>query len=149
VPFDADEHHLLGFDLRPDGKGLSARQRREVRAFAEAYFSRDEGPPDAERIEWLVDDFDDFVAHLGRRARGLVVACLLPLTHLAPTLIGRRGRFSQLPLALRIEALDRLEKSPAALSLFALKTIASLCYYEHPEAAAEIGWDRACRGSAP
>ena len=149
MPPDPDPSHLLGYDLRPDGPGLRTRQRRELRAFAEAFFSRDAGPPDADRLEWLVDEVDDFVAHLGSRGRLLVVGCLLAVTHAGPAWIGRRGRLSQLPLDLRVQALESLEKSPAALALFALKTVASLCYYEHPDAAAEIGWDRRCRGSKP
>jgi hypothetical protein len=30
------------------------------------------------------------------------------------------------------------------LDLFALRALSSLVYYEHPDAAAEIGWDQRC-----
>ena len=135
--------------LEPDGDGLPDAARIEMRAFAEAFFSRDAGPPDAARLDFFVDDFDDFVANLNPRSRRLVLGCLIPVTRGAPLLVGRPVTLSALPLALRITALERLEKSPGALGLFAIKTLASLCYYEHPDAAAEIGWDGACRGSTP
>lgn len=145
---EGDGRTILGYEVRADEPGLSTRQRAEIRAFAEAFFARDEGPPDDARLDWFVDDFDDFVGHLGGRARLLIASCLLTLTHLAPALVGKPGsRLKDLPLTLRIDAIEKVEKSGASIALFAIKAVASLCYYEHDDAAREIGWDRECMGA--
>lgn len=121
---------------------LSESARRDARAFGEALFARslDQAPP-AERMAWFIADLDDFVAHLNLRARLLFLLCLFAVTW-APLLSGRFGRLRGLSVAERIEALEVLERSPASLALFGARAIVSLVYYEHPDAAAEIGWDR-------
>lgn len=123
---------------------LSAAARRDVRAFGEAVFSRDGAAPPEERMRWFVDDVDDFVAHLNLRAALLFRLCLFVATWLAPLVIGRLGSLSSLAMEDRIAALDALERTPASLALFGARAIASLVYYEHPDAAAELGWDRKC-----
>jgi len=121
---------------------LSESARHDVRAFAEALFARTrEAPPPAERMSWFIADLDDFVAHLNLRARLLFLLCLFAVTW-APLLSGRFRRLRVLSVVERIEVLEALERSPAALALFGARAIASLVYYEHPDAAAEIGWDR-------
>jgi hypothetical protein len=123
---------------------LSARARRDVRAFGEAVFSRDGGPPPDDRMRWFVDDVDDFVAHLNLRAALLFRLCLFVASWLAPLFVGRLAPLASLPVADRIAALDVLERTPASLALFGARAVVSLCYYEHPDAAAELGWDRKC-----
>ncbi|MBX7192054.1 MAG: hypothetical protein K1X94_08350 [Sandaracinaceae bacterium] len=124
---------------------LSDSSRRDAQAFGEALFARtlDEAPP-AERMRWFVDDLDDFVAHLNLRARWLFLFCLFAVTWVAPLLAGHLGRLRGLSVAGRIAALEALEQSPASLALFGARAVVSLVYYEHPDAAAEIGWDRRC-----
>lgn len=129
---------------------LSSRALRQVRAFAEALFSRevDEAghpiPPPPERMDWFITDVDDFVAHLNLRARWLFLLCIYAVSVLAPLLAGRFGMLASLPLPARIHALEAFEQTPAALALFAARAIVSLVYYEHPDAAREIHWDRQC-----
>lgn len=116
-------------------------------AFGEALFARTlEQAPPTERMTWFLDDLDDFVAHLNTRARWLFRLCLFAVTWVAPLVSGRLSRLSRLSLAERIEALDALERTPASLALFGARAVVSLVYYEHPDAAAEIGWDRKCLG---
>lgn len=98
-------------------------------------------------MHWFVDDLDDFVAHLNLRARLLFRACLFTATWLAPLAIGRFAALASLPLTQRIAALDALERTPLSLALFGARAIVSLVYYEHPDAAAELGWDRQCLGA--
>ena len=46
-----------------------------------------------------------------------------------------------MPLELRIRVLDRMERSFAGALIVALKAALCIVYYEHPGAAAEIGFD--------
>jgi len=126
---------------------LSPAVRGHARAFGEALFTRDEGSPPEDRMRWFVDDLDDFCAHLNLRARLLFRACLFTATWLAPLAIGRLGALASLSPTDRIAALDALERTPASLALFGARAIVSLVYYEHPDAARELGWDRQCLGS--
>ncbi len=123
---------------------LSATTRGDVRAFGEAVFARDDGPPPDARMRWLVDDVDDFVAHLNTRSYLLFRLCLFVVTWVAPLLLLRFTRLASLPQDRRLQALEALERSPAALALFGARAIVSLVYYEHPDAAREIGWDQKC-----
>ena len=123
---------------------LSASTRDDVRAFAEAVFARHDGPPPQERLRWLVEDVDDFVAHLNTRSYLLFRLCLFVVTWVAPLLLLRFTRLASLPQDRRLQALEALERSPAALALFGARAIVSLVYYEHPDAAREIGWDQKC-----
>ncbi|MCA9515530.1 MAG: hypothetical protein KC635_11345, partial [Myxococcales bacterium] len=59
----------------------------------------------------------------------------------APWLAGRLGPLERLPVSERVAALERLERSPLGLSVFALKATLAILYFEHPDAAAEIGFD--------
>lgn len=125
---------------------LTVDEKADARAFAEALFSVDGAAPDSARMDWFEEDLSDFAAHLTPRARRLFGACLAMPTWLAPPLVGKVGRLRTLSIAERIEALEKLERSPIGIALFATKAMTSLVYHEHPDAAREIGWDRACKG---
>lgn len=127
-------------------RGMSDAARRDVRAFAEAFFSRDYDPPPAERLDWFVEDMDDFVGRLNPRARGLFHLVMAVPTYVAPFFVKHVGRLGDLPVRGRIEALEALERSSLGMPLFAAKAMTSLVYYEHPDAAREIGWDQRCMG---
>lgn len=137
---------VLPKSVDPGGRGLDDDERRDARAFAEALFSRDGTAPPSDRMDWFEEDLSDFAAHLTPRARRLFGACLAIPTWLAPPLVGKTGRLRALPIDVRIDALNKLEHSPIGLPLFATKAMTSLVYHEHPDAAAEIGWDRRCKG---
>jgi len=49
-----------------------------------------------------------------------------------------------LPLGDRSHALEKMESSRFALPLLAVKAMLCIIYYEHPDAAREIGFDGAC-----
>lgn len=128
--------------------GLSIRARADARAFAEAFFKRDESALPSERLDHFERELSDFFGHVGGRARLLFLACLATATWGAPLLVTRPfTRLATLSITDRIAALEVLERVPVAqLALYALKAIASIVYYEHPDAAAEIGWDQRCIG---
>ncbi len=126
--------------------GLSLRQRETARAVAEALFTRDDGPPDAARLDWLCGDLDHFFAQAGERAKLGFALCLLGIAILAPLSILKLPPFRALSRAHRAEALERLEKSAFALAVFGAKAVLCILWYEHPASRAQIGHDGACMG---
>lgn len=145
-----DPYVVRGVSLRAERPGFSRAGRRNVRAFAEALFSSDGAAPPRERMDWFETDVDDFIGHAPTRTRLLFAACLFTATWIAPLLAGRPfTRLGSLSVAHRIDALEAMERTPVvSLALFALKAVTSFVYYEHPDAAAEIGWDQRCLGNA-
>jgi len=114
---------------------------------AEALFAGPEGPPPSSRLDWLERDLADFFGHVTLRARLLFRACIATLFWVAPLLAGRFSSMARLTVDERIEALHRLERSFLSLALLGAKAPLSIVYYEHPDAAAEIGWDQQCKGA--
>jgi len=129
--------------------GLSPRARADARAFAEAFFARTDEALPSDRLDHFERELSDFFGHVRGRARLLFLACLWTATWGAPLLVGRPlTRLGALDRARRVEALEALERFPVAqLALYALKAIASLVYYEHADASAELRWDQRCLGS--
>lgn len=123
------------------GRGLPAGARVVALSLAETLFASEEGPPPAERLQWLGDDLDHFFAHAGRRSRSVFLLCITAIDLVAPLFIRRLGRFSALPPAERLAALTRFEASPAGLAFFGAKAALCIVWYEHPEAAREVGFD--------
>jgi hypothetical protein len=121
-----------------------SRTASAASSLAEALFSTDAGPPPAERMVWLGRELDDFLAHAGARSNFVFRLALFAVSLIAPWFIWKLGPLRALPVADRITALGRLEESPLGLSLFAVKAILCILYYEHPDAAAEIGFDGSC-----
>lgn len=123
-----------------------ARRRQLARVVAEAMFLRDEGPVPPDRLDWLSDDFVDFLEQAGPRSELIIGGALSIATWMAPLVIGRRPPLSRLGVEDRCRALETLEKTPAGLPLLALKAILCTIYYEHEDARREIGIDAACGG---
>jgi len=126
---------------------LSQRTLRALHAIAEAMFSTDAGPPPAERLAWLLAEAEDFLARAGARTRFVVGLMVLVVSLAAPILSLRAPPLARLPLAERVRVLRRLEDSGLSGPLFAVKALLSILYYEHPDAAREVGFDGACLGS--
>jgi len=124
--------------------GASPGTLASARALAEAIFSTESGPPPAARLDWLMDELDDFLGRVGARGRVLLLLSFFDVSWLAPLVAFRFRPLRSLPLAARVDALERLERSRIAMPLLATKAILSVLYYEHPDAAREIGFDGAC-----
>ncbi len=124
--------------------GATPRMLAAIEALAEALFSTDAGPPPRARIEWLSREMDDFLARAGSRSRFVFRMSLLLVSIAAPILRGRFASLRALPIEERTEALERMERSRLALPLLAVKAMLCILYYEHPDAAKEIGFDGAC-----
>lgn len=135
--------------MTSDVHGATPGMLRAARALAEAIFSTADGPPPGERLDWLVRELDDFLGHAGARARILLWLSVLAVSWLAPLLTFRLLPLRFLALPTRIAALERLERSRAAMPLLATKAVLSVLYYEHPDAAREVGFDGKCLKAAP
>jgi choline dehydrogenase-like flavoprotein len=112
-------------------------------AIAEAIFSRGSQPPPEDRLAWIASEVEDFVGRSGVRAGFVLTVLIWVVTLLAPLLSGRLALLGSLPLEQRLRALERLEKRLGA-PLLAVKAMLCLVYYEHHEAAAEVGFDGHC-----
>ena len=110
-----------------------------ARAFAEALYSTDKGAPPSDRIQYLLDELVDFVAQAGLRSELVLRLGLTLAMWGAPPIIGRVPPLARLSIEDRIEALTKLEHSPAGLPLLAVKAIFSIIYYEHPDVLREAG----------
>jgi len=135
--------------------------KRVLFALAEAFFTDPDDPADrgaAQRFAWLVDDVDDFISQASPSLRwGTRIAALL--VELAPLFfIGRFARCSSLPLEERERYLSKVEASAVprvAVLVVMFKTLMTVLYFEHPEAAPHLGYDgrherfRASRPSLP
>lgn len=115
--------------------------RRAARAFGEALFHDGSASPPPERLDWTLDDLEHFLALSGPRARAVFQASMLAVTTLAPLTLRRPGPLWRLSVPQRIEALERFEKTPLGLAVFGAKALLCIVYYEHPDSAAEIGFD--------
>lgn len=141
----SDPYAIAGWNSRAERPGLPPRTLRAARVVSEALFRRDEGPPPAPRLDWLERDLSDFFGHVTLRARLLFRACLATVYWIAPLLLGRLPTLASLPVEARVEAIERLERTPLSLALLGAKAILCIVYYEHQDAADEIGWDQQCR----
>jgi hypothetical protein len=131
---------------RPRRASALARwQQVEMRAFAEAFFAGEDGPPSSSHLDHTIDELGQLLAHAGARAQLLFGASVLTMAFLVPlVLLGRFRRFSRLSFDERLEALHRSETSPAGLAVFLLRALTSIVFYEHPEGARAIRWDQRC-----
>lgn len=113
--------------------------QRTLSSVAEALFESERGPAEAERVAWVVDDIDHFLMTVGGRTRLVIRLAVETVGRLGPLMVGSLGPFERLPLPRRQAALARLERSPAGLTVFALKTLLSLHWFEHPKTVRELG----------
>ncbi len=128
---------------------LTGTLRATTFAVAEALFTGDTPPP-RDRIDWLVDETEAHLALCGVRARWVFRGSLRAVSAVAPPMSGTRPPFRDLPLATRVHALERMERSPLGLAVFAIKAILCILYFEHPDVAASVRADGTClHGQTP
>ncbi len=128
---------------------------RRSRVIAEAVFTTDAGPPPPERLDWLALDLEDYFARSGALTRFIFGLAVLAVWLLAPLVVFRLTSLARMSLGERIFALTSLESGRAGGAILAVKALLCVMYYEHPEAAEQIGFDGLClteareRGLAP
>lgn len=139
-PFDVKEREVAP---------LSESTVRVARAVAEAMFASEEGPPPADRLDWVTTELRGFLGHSPDASRVFRI-CLFLVTTLGPLLSLRIG-FASRPLEERTRLLERVEKSPLSTALLGLKAVLCMLYFEHPDAARSIGapvGDEGCKVQA-
>jgi hypothetical protein len=146
----------VGKHPAPDALARASPTRREVgrpvvgaatlgriRLIAESLFSTEAGPPSLDRLDWLVHEMDDFLGRSGTQTRWTFSIMVFVVTALAPLFIGRLRTLPHVERPDRVAALQAMERRFGE-PLLAVKAILCLVYYEHPDAAREIGFDGAC-----
>ena len=143
-PSTSDPYVIDGWDSRAPVSGLSDAALRRARIVAEALFSTEAGPPPAARLDWMERDLADFFGNVSVRARLVFRLCVAVVYFLAPLLNGRLRTMGSLDVEERVRALHRIEATPLSIAYLGCKVILCMVYFEHPDAAAEIGWDQRC-----
>lgn len=94
--------------------------------------------------EHCIAHTEDFIAYMPRVMRWLFPLGLVALEWAAVPLAGRFTRFSKLPREPRLRYAERLKRwrilSPLADLWTAMRGVAALAFYNHPEVAAHIGY---------
>ena len=127
-----------------DGPEPRSPLARGVEAVGAALFASHAGPPDPRRLRWLGWRVESWLRDVGGRGALVFRVSLFLMVWLAPLLVVRVGPLWALRPASRHLALDRWERSPLGMTLFAVKAILCIHYFEHRDAAAEIGFDGGC-----
>ncbi len=123
---------------------LGRRGRRALTAIAEALFAADQPPP-RDRIEWCLDEVDDFLAGSGARTRFVFRLSLFVVSWLAPLLVLALPTIASRTISTRQRALERFEHSVLGLMLLAIKGVLCLVWFEHPEVLASMHLSPSCR----
>jgi hypothetical protein len=123
---------------------VSEKTLARARVFAEALFSTEAGPPDRARIDWLIEDFRDFLGRAGGNARLVLWACLLACHWLAPLFIRRLPTLADLSIEERAVALERVERSSFGPIVLGPKAILCLLWFEHPDTQRETRTEPSC-----
>ena len=148
-----EKHGARLIGTLPLGGALSERERRIVRATAQALFFDGERDVPRARLDWLETELADYFEAISETAR-LAMRLGINTVELSPWLALRRPqRLSDLSVEARIRCLTYLEHSPVtplAVVFFAVKIFLSSVYFEHPEAMVETGFDGlALQGERP
>ncbi|GMV43025.1 MAG: hypothetical protein AMXMBFR64_47410 [Myxococcales bacterium] len=132
-----------------DRRVMDTRWLRALYAVAEVMFAGDRGLPPPARLRWLCHDTQDFLRQI--RGRGALVfrLALLLVSIVAPLFVLRPLPLRALSYERRCVALARYERSPLGLSLFVLKAILCIVWFEHPDSAREVGFDGSSLRRAP
>jgi len=121
--------------------------RRTIIGLAEALFTDPDEPADRgakARFEWLAGDADAMISNASGPMRLAMWMMLFVLEVLPLFVVARFARCSSLPLDHRVRYLERLERGRVVfLALFVTvwKTLLTILYFEHPEAAPKLGYD--------
>lgn len=119
---------------------VSPRMLSALRSFAEALFSTADGPPPAERLDWVTREMEDYLVRAGSRARLIFRLALFAVMWLAPLFVGALPTLRRLSVPKRVEALTKMEESFAAGAVLAVKAFLCVVWYEHPDVQRDVGY---------
>lgn len=114
---------------------------RDLAAVAEVLFADDVGAPDLTRVRWVCDQTRQYAASVGGKATFAFRLGLGATTWIAPLMVAKVPPLRRLSFTDRVRALERYERSPLGLSVFAVKVFLSISWFEHPEVAREVNFD--------
>ena len=114
-----------------------------MRALALGLFDTGAGIP-VERLDWMLHDADDFLRAAGPKTSALFVGVMTALEGLPVAFGEGPHRFSKLDPSARARFLERLDSSRLSMLIALPKAVLGLVYYEHPDAAAQTGYDGTC-----
>ena len=120
---------------------------RNVHALGAVMFARRDGPPADARLNWLCREVERLNGAMRGQPNLVFKASLFAVSVFAPLLIFRLPPFRRLKFGTRVRALERFERSIFGMTLFALKAIMCIIWFEHPEEARAIGFDGSCLAS--
>lgn len=142
-PSQHEQQHTRTVWESPTAPPLSPGQHKQVYALAEALFSTGTGqalaPPPQARLDWLARELDDFLRHAGPRGHALSSLIIFVMSWLPPLLVLSLPPLSRLPLALRVKAVNRAERTPLGLAFYGLKTLLCILYFERDDVLREHG----------
>lgn len=122
----------------PTSKGVLHR----TRVVAEALFSSEDHAPPKERIDWLVQEIDDFLSRTGA-TRWVYGLSIWVVAWMAPLLAGRFASLGGMDIHERARVIGHMEDRFGA-PVLAVKALLCTVYYEHPDAQKDVGYDGAC-----
>lgn len=125
---------------------LDRRWKRTVAHVGSVLLADASGPPPENQMRWACHELDAMLTEIGGRGKFIFRASLFAVSLLAPLMIFRFPPIRRLSFETTTHALERFEKSPFGMMLFAVQTLLCIVYFEHPNAAAEIGFDGQCLG---
>jgi hypothetical protein len=122
---------------------LRPRQRRMVRAIAEALFSEDGEPLDEAMLDAFVTNIDGFMSPASKTLRTGLMLMLELLRWLPVVVVRKMATFEDLPIETRTQMLERMDRS--RISLFplivvAFKTMLTIAYFEDDARLRAIGY---------
>lgn len=131
-------------DAIPPTWTMPSPLRTAARAFAVALFRTQAALPPEERIEWLLDELEDYLGRAGARTQLVFGASMTAITTLAPLTIGRPPPLGSLPTMDRVHAIEKFEQTPLGLAVLGAKATLCFLWYEHPDVMREVRIDTAC-----
>lgn len=108
---------------------------------AEALFHDGTSVPPADRIAWLEGEVRDFLGRATGRARFMFRLCVFVVVWLGPLWALSLPPLTWMKPARRVEVLEHMETGLLAFAFLACKALLCMMYYEHPDAAREVGFD--------
>lgn len=116
-----------------------------VAALSSALFTTREGPPPEERIHWLCQEVSTHIKSSGHYVHFPFRFFIWSINWIGPLLSFRFIPLHRTEPAKRIALLNKLEHSRLlSMPVLAIKAILCILYYEHPDAAHEVGFDGQC-----
>ena len=126
----------------------SKRWLRTAYVVAEVLFETSDGPPPPERLAWLCHELDDMDSNIKGMGFVVIKLALFLANWIAPLYVGSLPTFRRLPFEKRRRALHRFEAGIFGLTIFAVKALCCLLWFEHPDVAQEVRFDGQCLSGA-